>query len=66
MKQTPKDLKGFRFSGNVVDLALGVIIGAVFGEPNFNALTFEVGDGEIGTDRSEPRLSRPVASGRGR
>ena len=30
MKQLLKDFKGFAFSGNVIDLALGVIIGAAF------------------------------------
>lgn len=30
MKQLMKDFKGFAFSGNVIDLALGVIIGAAF------------------------------------
>jgi large conductance mechanosensitive channel len=67
MKQLMKDFKGFALSGNVIDLALGVIIAtafgkvveafaehvllaliaAIFGEPNFNSLSFNVGKGEI-------------------
>ncbi len=68
MKTLLKDFKGFALSGNVVDLAIGVIIGAafatvvesfskdvllaaigaIFGEPNFDALTFHIGKGVIG------------------
>jgi len=67
-------LKGFRdfiMRGNVVDLAVGIVIGAafsavvnsfvddvlmaivgaIFGEPNFNNLTFEVGDGVVNYGR---------------
>ena len=63
-------LKGFRefiSKGNVVDLAVGVIIGAafgavvksftddvlmavigaIFGKPNFDSLTFTIGDGVV-------------------
>ena len=67
MKQLLKDFKSFAFSGNVIDLALGVIIGAafakvvesfagdvltgliaaIFGEPNFDSLTFSVGKGQV-------------------
>jgi len=62
-----KDLKKFLLRGNVVDLAVAVIIGiafgavvaslvddvimavigAVFGKPNFNDLTFDIGDGVV-------------------
>jgi len=67
-------LKGFRdfiMRGNVVDLAVGIVIGAafsavvnsfvddvlmaivgaIFGEPNFSNLTFEVGDGVVNYGR---------------
>jgi large conductance mechanosensitive channel len=67
MKRLLQDFKGFALSGNVIDLALGVIIGAafakvvesfaadvllalvgaIFGKPNFDALTFSVGKGEV-------------------
>ncbi len=67
MKQLMKDFKGFALSGNIVDLALGVIIGAsfakvvesfaqnilmsaiaaIFGEPNFDALSFHIGKGNV-------------------
>lgn len=62
-----EDLQKFLLRGNVIDLAVAVIIGiafglvvsslvddvimafigAVFGEPNFNDLTFGVGDGVV-------------------
>jgi large conductance mechanosensitive channel len=62
-----EDLRKFLLRGNVVDLAVAVIIGlafgavvsslvndvimavigAFFGEPNFNDLTFDLGDGVI-------------------
>jgi large conductance mechanosensitive channel len=62
-----QDLRKFLLRGNVIDLAVAVIIGiafglvitslvddvimafigAIFGEPNFNDLTFEVGDGVV-------------------
>ena len=62
-----QDLKKFLLRGNVVDLAVAVIIGiafgvvvsslvndvimaiigAVFGKPNFNDLTFDLGDGVV-------------------
>jgi large conductance mechanosensitive channel len=62
-----KDLKDFLLRGNVVDLAVAVIIGVAFGavitsftddvlmqivgaiggEPDFSALTLEIGDGVI-------------------
>jgi large conductance mechanosensitive channel len=62
-----QDLKKFILRGNVIDLAVAVIIGvafgavvrslvddvimpfiaAVFGEPNFDNLTFDVGDGVV-------------------
>ena len=62
-----QDLKKFLLRGNVVDLAVAVIIGiafgavvaslvddvimavigAVFGKPNFNNLTFDIGDGVV-------------------
>jgi large conductance mechanosensitive channel len=62
-----EDLRKFLLRGNVIDLAVAVIIGiafgvvvsslvndvimafigAVFGEPNFNNLTFDVGDGVV-------------------
>jgi large conductance mechanosensitive channel len=67
MKALLKDFKGFALSGNVVDLAIGVIIGtafgkvvesfasdvlmgligAVFGQPNFDGLKWNVGKGEV-------------------
>ncbi len=67
MKRLLQDFKGFALSGNVIDLALGVIIGAafakvvesfaadvllalvgaIFGQPNFDALTFSVGKGQV-------------------
>jgi large conductance mechanosensitive channel len=62
-----EDLKKFVLRGNVIDLAVAVIIGiafgavvlslvndvimpvigALFGKPNFNDLTFNVGDGVV-------------------
>ncbi|MGH9048732.1 MAG: large conductance mechanosensitive channel protein MscL [Acidimicrobiia bacterium] len=62
-----QDLKKFLLRGNVVDLAVAVIlgiafglviaslvddvimaiIGAIFGKPNFNDLTFDIGDGVV-------------------
>jgi large conductance mechanosensitive channel len=62
-----QDLRRFLLRGNVIDLAVAVIIGiafgavvlslvndvimpvigAIFGEPNFNDLTFKVGDGVV-------------------
>jgi large conductance mechanosensitive channel len=62
-----QDLRKFLLRGNVIDLAVAVIIGiafgvvvsslvndvimafigAIFGEPNFNDLTFDVGDGVV-------------------
>jgi large conductance mechanosensitive channel len=63
----PEDLRKFLLRGNVIDLAVAVIIGiafglvvnslvndvimafigAIFGEPNFDDLTFSIGDGVI-------------------
>jgi large conductance mechanosensitive channel len=62
-----QDLRKFLLRGNVIDLAVAVIIGiafglvvsslvddvimafigAIFGKPNFNDLTFDVGDGVV-------------------
>lgn len=62
-----QDLKAFLLRGNVVDLAVAVVIGAafgavvtsfvndilmqfiaaIFGQPNFSALSFGLGDSEI-------------------
>ncbi len=62
-----KGFKEFIMRGNVVDLAVGIVIGAaftqvvnsfvddvlmaivgaVFGEPNFNNLVLSIGDGEV-------------------
>lgn len=62
-----KGFKEFIMRGNVVDLAVGIVIGAaftavvtsfvndvlmafigaIFGEPNFNSLTFSIGDGVV-------------------
>jgi large conductance mechanosensitive channel len=62
-----QDLRKFLLRGNVIDLAVAVIIGiafgvvvsslvndvimavigALFGEPNFNDLTFDLGDGVV-------------------
>jgi large conductance mechanosensitive channel len=62
-----QDLKKFLLRGNVIDLAVAVIIGiafgvvvsslvndvimgvigAVFGKPNFNDLTFDLGEGVV-------------------
>jgi large conductance mechanosensitive channel len=62
-----QDLKKFLLRGNVIDLAVAVIIGiafgavvlslvndvimpvigAIFGKPNFNDLTFNIGDGVV-------------------
>jgi large conductance mechanosensitive channel len=62
-----QDLRKFLLRGNVIDLAVAVIIGiafgavvlslvndvimpvigAIFGEPNFNELTFNIGDGVV-------------------
>jgi large conductance mechanosensitive channel len=67
MKGLMKDFRAFIMKGNVLDLAVAVIIGiafnavvnslvndvimqviaAIFGEPNFNDLTFTIGDGII-------------------
>jgi large conductance mechanosensitive channel len=67
VKTIVRDFKDFALSGNVVDLAIGVIvgaafakvvesfaadivlgfIGAIFGEPNFDSLSFAVGDGKV-------------------
>lgn len=66
-----QDLKKFLLRGNVIDLAVAVIIGiafgavvvslvnnvimpvigAIFGKPNFNDLTFNVGDGVVAYGR---------------
>ena len=66
-----RDLKKFLLRGNVIDLAVAVIIGvafgavvnslvddvlmaligAVFGEPNFDDLTWHVGDGVVSYGR---------------
>jgi large conductance mechanosensitive channel len=66
-----QDLRKFLLRGNVIDLAVAVIIGiafgavvlslvnnvimpvigAIFGEPNFNDLTFKVGDGVVAYGR---------------
>ncbi len=62
-----KEFKEFLFKGNIVDLAVAVIlgaafgaavvsftqdilmqiVGAIFGEPDFSALTIDIGDGQI-------------------
>lgn len=62
-----KEFKEFISRGNVLDLAVGIIIGiafksvidsfthdvlmaivgAIFGEPNFNKLTLDIGDGVV-------------------
>jgi large conductance mechanosensitive channel len=62
-----EDLRKFLLRGNVIDLAVAVVIGiafgavvtslvddvimavvgAIFGEPNFNDLTFDIGDGVV-------------------
>jgi large conductance mechanosensitive channel len=62
-----QDLRKFLLRGNVIDLAVAVIIGiafgavilslvndvimpvigAIFGKPNFNDLTFKIGDGVV-------------------
>jgi large conductance mechanosensitive channel len=67
MKGLMKDFRAFIMKGNVLDLAVAVIIGiafnalvnslvndvimqviaAIFGKPNFNDLTFTIGDGII-------------------
>lgn len=67
MKKTAGELKEFLVRGNVVDLAVAVVVGAafiavvasftndvlmqvlaaVFGKPNFDDLTFEIGKGVI-------------------
>jgi large conductance mechanosensitive channel len=67
MRNLLDEFKKFAMRGNVVDLAVAVIIGiafgavvsaftdgvlmafiaAIFGEPNFDSLTFDVGDGVI-------------------
>ena len=67
MKQFLDDFKKFMMRGNVLDLAVAVvigvafnalvqsfvkdvlmaIIGAVFGEPNFDAVVWGLGDGDI-------------------
>ena len=66
-----QDLRKFLLRGNVIDLAVAVIIGiafgavvlslvnnvimpvigAVFGKPNFNDLTFKIGDGVVAYGR---------------
>lgn len=66
-----EDFKKFIFQGNVLDLAIAVvigiafkavidslvndvimaIIGAIFGKPNFNDLTFALGDGVVSYGR---------------
>jgi large conductance mechanosensitive channel len=66
-----QDLKKFLLRGNVIDLAVAVIIGiafgavvlslvnnvimpvigAIFGKPNFNDLTFNIGDGVVAYGR---------------
>jgi large conductance mechanosensitive channel len=67
MKELFKDFRAFVMRGNVLDLAVAVIVGiafnavvnslvndvimqivaAIVGKPNFDALTFEIGDGII-------------------
>jgi large conductance mechanosensitive channel len=67
MRQFLEDFRKFIMRGNIVDLAVAVIlgvafnaviqsmvddiispiIGAVFGEPNFDELTFDLGDGVV-------------------
>ncbi len=67
MSQLLKDFRAFVLRGNVLDLAVAVVIGvafnavvtslvndvimqviaAIFGKPNFNALTVSIGDGVI-------------------
>lgn len=67
MKQIARELKEFLMRGNVVDLAVAVVVGAafttvvasftndvlmqlvaaIFGKPNFDDLTFEIGKGVI-------------------
>ena len=67
MHQLIKDFRAFVLRGNVLDLAVAVVIGvafnavvtslvndvimqvvaAIFGEPNFDSLTFALGDGVI-------------------
>jgi large conductance mechanosensitive channel len=67
MKQLLKDFRDFAFKGNVIDLAVAVVIGVAFnavvtslvndvimqiiaaivGKPNFNDLTFTIGEGVV-------------------
>lgn len=67
VKQIARELKEFLMRGNVVDLAVAVVVGAafttvvasftndvlmqlvaaIFGKPNFDDLTFEIGKGVI-------------------
>jgi large conductance mechanosensitive channel len=67
VRQLLDDFKAFIMRGNVLDLAVAVVVGAafnavvqsfandvlmafvgaLFGEPNFDAVTFDVGDGEV-------------------
>lgn len=67
MTEFLRDFRKFVMRGNIVDLAVAVIIGvafnavvlsfvnnivspiigAVFGKPNFNSLTFKLGDGVV-------------------
>ena len=67
MTKMLKDFRDFVMRGNVLDLAIAVVIGvafnavvtslvndvimqiiaAIFGQPNFNSLTFTIGDGVI-------------------
>jgi large conductance mechanosensitive channel len=67
MNQMLKDFRDFVMRGNVLDLAIAVVIGvafnavvtslvndvimqiiaAIFGQPNFNSLTFTIGEGVI-------------------
>ena len=67
MSEFFRDFRKFIMRGNIVDLAVAVIIGvafnavvlsfvnnvispiigAVFGKPNFNSLTFKLGDGVV-------------------
>ncbi len=67
MNKMLKDFRDFVMRGNVLDLAIAVVIGvafnavvtslvndvimqiiaAIFGQPNFNSLTFTIGDGVI-------------------
>lgn len=55
MKQLLKDFKGFAFSGNVIDLALGVIIGTAFAKV-VEVFAQDVLMGLIGAIFGEPNL----------